>query len=78
MSGESGGIERFNDAKHQSVRFNCRTRAKTCQYLKENYKKMHFFIKRWFIIASRAVFEIKKEQAIDEVKREKELDVFKR
>ena len=27
MSGESGGIERFNDAEHQSVRFNCRTRV---------------------------------------------------
>lgn len=59
--------------------------AKTCQYVKENYKKMQFFIKRGslllacsFFYLSRAVFETKKEQAIDEVKREKELGVFKR
>ena len=29
--GESGGIERFNDAEHQSVRFNCRTRAQVVE-----------------------------------------------
>ena len=33
--------------------------AKTCQYVKENAKKMHFFIKS--------------EQAIDEIKREEEV-----
>ena len=37
--------------------------AKTCQYVKENAKKMHFFIKS--------------EQAIDEIKREEEVGVFK-
>jgi hypothetical protein len=59
--------------------------AKTCQYLKENYKKMHFFYQRRVITVGLLLFylnevrfEIKKEQAIDEVKREKELDVFKR
>ena len=39
---ECAVFERFNDAKHQSVRFNCRTRAKSCQWLKKNANKLGF------------------------------------